>query len=238
MSVNKRMVVMVLNFSGNVGKSVISRHFLEPRLNNAFVIPVETINTDEHETDAVKGNQFSMLLENMFSVKESIIVDVGASNIESLLGEMTKIVGSHEDFDYFIVPTVAKTKQKTDTIKTIMALNDLGVPSEKIRLIFNAVDDPIDVPRDFKSIFDYHAALQHFDLKPDAIIGNSELYGLLQATGKTIEEVLKDTTNFKEAISQSEDEAEKKLLARALTTQRLARGVNAELDAVFSLLFN
>ena len=238
MNFNKKVIVMVLNFSGNVGKSVISRHFLAPRLNDAFVIPVETINSDEHETDAVKGNEFSTLLENMFTVRDSIIVDVGASNIESLLNEMTKITDSHEDFDYFVIPTVPKNKQKIDTLKTIMALNDLGVPAEKIRLIFNAVDEPNKVPTTFQSIFDYHNATQHFDLRPNAIIKSNELYGLLQASGKTIKAVLADETDFKEAMRQTENQEEILLLGRALTTKRLAKGVNAELDRVFNILFD
>jgi hypothetical protein len=118
-----------------------------------------------------------------------------------------------------------------------MALNDLGVPAEKIRLIFNAVDEPSEVPATFQSIFDYHNAAQHFELRPNAIIKNNELYGLLQASGKTIKAVLADETDFKEAMSQTENQEDILLLGRGLTTKRLAKGVKAELDAVFGVLF-
>lgn len=134
------MKIMVLNFSGNVGKSTISRHFLSPRLDDALVVAVETINSDENEVAAIKGNQFSTLVNSIIAMSSrSIIVDVGASNVESLLAEMANIEGAHEEFDFFIIPTVAGKKQQIDTIKTIQALNSLGIEPGKIKLIFNQV---------------------------------------------------------------------------------------------------
>lgn len=88
----------------------VARHLLSPRLNDAIVIPVETVNSHEHGAESVRGNQFSSLLEAMAGIDGSIIIDVGASNIEPLLNGMNKIVDSHEDFDFFITPTVAKKK--------------------------------------------------------------------------------------------------------------------------------
>ena len=41
----KAMKVCVLNFSGNVGKSTIAAHLLQPRL-NAQVFSVESLNVD------------------------------------------------------------------------------------------------------------------------------------------------------------------------------------------------
>ena len=41
------MKICVLNFSGNVGKSTIAAHLLQPRL-NAQVFSVESLNFDAH----------------------------------------------------------------------------------------------------------------------------------------------------------------------------------------------
>jgi hypothetical protein len=229
--------VMVLNYSGNVGKSVISRHLLEPRLHNAVVVPVETINSNEHEADAIKGKQFSALLEDMAIEDSAVIVDVGASNIEILIGEMEKIVGSHEDFDYFIIPTVPTKKQQIDTIKTIQALYQIGVPSDKILLVFNMVDDKSEVPEIFSSLFAYHAQYGSFDLKQDAIIGTNDVYLRLRDSGKTINDVLIDETVSRDAIRQEKDLDKKQSLSANLITKRLADGVSKELDGVFNALF-
>ena len=51
--------IVVTNFSGNAGKSTISRHLLAPRMNNATVIPVESINSDGSDDVAIKGRQFA-----------------------------------------------------------------------------------------------------------------------------------------------------------------------------------
>ena len=55
------MKVAVINFSGNVGKSTVARHLLAPRLNNAEVIPVESINSDGTDETAIRGKQFGEL---------------------------------------------------------------------------------------------------------------------------------------------------------------------------------
>jgi hypothetical protein len=233
---DKKLTIMVLNFSGNVGKSVISRHLLAPRL-NAKVIPVETLNADEHETKAMKGNQFSLIMENIFSIDYSVIIDVGASNVEILLDEMIKVVGSHEDIDYFIIPTTPETKTQIDTIKTIMALSKLGIEADKIRLVFNKIEEPDKLEHVFSGVFDFHTERRDFNLKPSAIIRRNELYSLL--AGKQISELLEDTTDYKElAADKSRSQEERLNLRSQLTRQRLAKGVNQELDAVFNALFS
>lgn len=239
------MKIMVLNFSGNVGKSTISRHLLAPRLNDATVVPVETINSDENEeTTAINGNQFSILISSMMSMDDdnSLIVDVGASNVERLLTEMANIKGSHEHFDYFIVPTVEGKKQQIDTIKTIQTLNSIGVPTEKIRLVFNQVEGGFldtmgkkEVPRIFSALFDYYNDYQQFVLTPHAIVTKSELYELLK--GKTIKEVIEDTTDFKAEIRRVTTREEKSFFSHQRITQMLANGVNPDLDEAFNALF-
>ena len=38
--------------------------------------------------------------------------NIGASNVEELLSLMRRYRGSHEDFDYFVIPTVPVLKQQ------------------------------------------------------------------------------------------------------------------------------
>jgi hypothetical protein len=65
---------------------------------------------------------------------------------------MTQYHGSHDDFDYFVVPTVANNKQRRDTISTIGALSEIGIPTHKIRVVFNMLNSDEQADRVFAPI--------------------------------------------------------------------------------------
>ncbi|CAG7857853.1 hypothetical protein MCAMS1_02826 [biofilm metagenome] len=230
------MKVAVINFSGNVGKSTVARHLLSPRMNNAQVIAVESINADGTEDEAIRGKHFAELLESIALLKD-VVIDVGASNVEDFISMMTKYSGSHEDFDYYVVPTVAKAKQQADTIATINALSDIGITPEKIRLVFNMVEDD-ETPRHlFSGIFKYHDDKEAFNLIPDAVLHVNDIYGKLKETGRSVTDVLKDKTDLKEKLQNAKTDEEIVSLTRQISVKRLATGVTEELDKVFKLLF-
>jgi len=145
------MKVAVINFSGNVGKTTVARHLLAPRIEGAEVIAVESINADDGQATAIRGSQFGELQEYLQTI-ESAVVDIGASNIEELLALMRKYRGSHEDFDYFVVPSVPALKQQQDTIATIAELARIGIPASKLKLVFNLVEDGTKVKEAFATL--------------------------------------------------------------------------------------
>lgn len=230
------MKVAVINFSGNVGKSTVARHLLAPRMNGATVVPVESINSDGTQDEAIKGKQFGELQEALLLLDDAV-VDVGASNVEDFVNLMKQYKGSHEDFDYFVIPTVPKNKQMRDTISTIDALSDIGVPAKKIRLVFNMLEID-DVPeRVFAGLFEYHAASKSFTLRPEAVIHVNDIYGKLKGAEQGIKDILNDPTDYKEKIKTAKDADEKLHFAQMVGIKRLAAGVTEELDAVFKTLF-
>lgn len=173
------MKIAVVNFSGNVGKSTVAHHLLAPRMHDAEVIPVESINSDEsdgtQDEEPLRGKQFAEIGE-VLAILDDAVVDVGSSNIEDFVVQMKKYRGSHEDFDFFVVPTVPAKKQQRDTISTIEALAGMGVPPTKIRVLFNQVEPEQQVERVFGGIFDYHAAEKNFTLRSDAVMHMNEIY--------------------------------------------------------------
>ena len=229
------MIAAVINFSGNVGKSTLSRHLLAPRMNNARIIPVETINSDGSQDDAIKGRQFGDLQEAL-ALMDNAVVDVGASNVEDFVNLMKQYKGSHEDYDYFIVPTVPASKQQRDTIATIDALADIGIPAKKIRLVFNMVALDESPERIFSGLFDYHASEKNFTLKADAVIHTNDIYAKLKSGEQSISEILNDPTDLKEKLKSAADQDEKLHYSRMISVKRLAAGVTDELDGVFKLL--
>lgn len=229
------MNVVVINFSGNVGKSTVARHLLAPRMNNAPIIPIESINSDGTDDEALRGRQFGDLIEGIVTL-DNAVVDVGASNVEDFLNQMQLYRGSHEDFDYFVVPVVPKVKQIRDTISTITALGkEVGIPAKKIRLLFNMVeigDDPQDV---FSGLFDFHSHEKLFTLKPEAIVHASELFA--KVGNDNILDILADQTDLKAELKAAKDAEEKVAISRKIAVKRLAAGVSEELDHAYKALF-
>lgn len=229
------MKIAVINFSGNVGKSTIARHLLVPRLRNAQLIAIESINSDGSQDEAIRGKQFGQLQEAL-ALMEDAVVDVGASNVEDFINLMTQYKGSHEDFDFFVVPTVSKAKQQRDTISTIEALADIGISAKKIRLVFNMVEMDEQAEQIFSGLFDYHASAKRFALKSDAVIHVNDVYSKLNGAQQSISDVLADPTDFKEKIKTAQSDQEKLKFAQMLSIKRLAVGVTEELDTVFKAL--
>jgi hypothetical protein len=225
------MKIAVLNFSGNVGKSTISQHLLSPRLHDARIISVESINDDGTGQTTVRGKQYGEISEALACLN-TVVVDVGSSNVEEFMHRMKQFRGSHEDFDFFVIPTVATLKVQRDTVSTIEALADAGVPQHKIRLVFNMVEHDVDPEREFAGLIDYHKQDQKFALRHGAVIYVSELYARLRESGKSIRSILTDETDYK-ALLKDADESERPRLGRSLSTLRLAAGVKEELDDVF-----
>jgi len=230
------MKIAVINFSGNVGKTTMARHLLAPRIDNATVIAVETINGDDCESMRVRGAEFGYLLESIMSL-DAAVVDIGASNVDELVARMKSYAGSHEDFDMFVVPAVAETKQQYDTISTIEALaDDVGVDPERIRVVLNMVDPREAAERAFPMLFRFHDAHRGFVLRDDAAVYESELFGKLAHTPVAISDLLEDTTDYKAMIGEARTPEEKIELARKVAIRRLAAGVNAQLDCAFAAL--
>lgn len=232
------MKIAVINFSGNVGKSTVARHLLSPRMNNATVIPVETINSDGGADEAIKGKQYGQLVSTL-DLLDDAVVDVGASNVEDFINLMKQYDGSHEDYDFFVVPTVPETKQLRDTISTIDALHEIGVPGKNIRLLFNKVE-PDDLPEYvFSSLYDYHNKhSKRFTLKNEAVIHTNDIYGKINYASQTISEIMADQRDFKDLIKKAQTTEEKVKFSQLLAIKRLAQGVTKELNNVFKTLLN
>lgn len=230
------MKIAVMNFSGNVGKTTVARHLLAPRIEGAQVIAVETINSDGTDDEAYKGRQFGELHEELL-VTDAAVVDVGASNVEAFLASMSQYRNAQEDFDFFVVPTVPKAKQMRDTISTIEALSEQGVPAKKIRVVFNQVEADEIVERLFAPLMEYATERKNFTLRPDAVMHVNDIYARLNHGTEGIREVLNDPTDYKEKIRTADNTGEKLHFAHMLSVKRLAAGVDEELNAVFKTLF-
>ena len=193
------MKIAVINFSGNVGKTTVARHLLLPRIDSAELIAVESLNADDGQGQALRGRQFGELQEYLQTV-ESVVVDIGASNVEDLLVLMHKYRGSHEDFDCFVIPTVSALKQQQDTIATLAELARLGVPAAKLKLMFNMVDDGVEVPQAFDTLLAFIAERPVAHVNTSCRLGANEIYERVKGTGADLAALARDETDYKALI--------------------------------------
>jgi len=229
------MKIAVINFSGNVGKTTISRHLLLPRIAGAELISVESLNTDEGQGQSLRGRQFADLQEYMQTV-DSLVVDIGASNVEDLMALMRRYHGSHEDFDFFVVPTVPELKQQKDTMATLAELARSGIPPSRLKLVFNMVDDGVEVAQAFDHLLAFLETRPVVKVSTRCRLGTNEVYGRIAGKGLDLAALARDDTDYKALIAKAKSADEKGALAQKLATRRLAHGVVPELDACFAAL--
>ena len=231
------MKVVLINFSGNVGKSTLATNLLASRMNNPERFEVESLNTGgDPDALQMKGKRYGQLVQSVLKADEAI-VDVGASNVEDFLDLMRQYDGSHENFDYFVVPTVKEKKQQMDTINTLSALAEIGIPQEKVRVVFNKLARDETVKEDFPALIGYAATSNSFKYLPDAIIYENEIYELLTGYDKTLQEIMTDPINYRDKFRQSEDEAERDYCASRIGLKGLGSTATKNLDATFKILF-
>ena len=229
------MKLAVINFSGNVGKTTVARHLLAPRIPNCQVVAVESINADDGQPVTIRGRQFAQLQEFLQGIND-VVIDIGASNVEDLLKLMRRYRGSQEDFDAFVVPTVPARKQQQDTAATLAELARIGVPAQRMRLVFNQVDDDSPIEQAFETLLAYCATTGVVQPRIGACVTCNEVYARIRGTGQSLLELAADATDYKAEIARAGSASDRLALAQKLATQRLARGVVPELDACFVAL--
>jgi len=237
------MKAVVINFSGNVGKSTVAAHLLKPRMNDAALFSVETLNdhaaTDGVDVETFKGKKYKELLEEIFLLDDAI-VDVGASNVEDFTNLMAQYHESHKQFDYFIIPTVKEKKQTIDTIKTLKALAAMGIPKKKIRVVLNKVEVDDDIHDEFGALFGLEAADKSFVLNDKCVIYNNEAFDQCKDLGIPLVEISNDKTDYRAQAKAAkaagnQDDADK--FVKLCLLQMIAVTANKNLDDVYKSLF-
>lgn len=231
------MKIAIMNLSGNVGKSTIAKQLLGPRMPDAAIFSVETVNADDGGADAtVSGKKFGELQEAVM-IADDAIVDVGASNIEDFIRLMKRDHGSHEDYDIYLIPVRPSKKEMRDTIRTIEILGQMGVGPEKIRVVFNRLEEGETLEDAFRPIFAFAESHKRVKLNPKAVINEHPLYQSLQGSGETIDSVVADDTDWKKQVGAAPSHSDERAKAVVmLRRQREAYTAKQNLDVVFAAI--
>lgn len=232
-------ILAVLNYTGTIGKTTISAHCLSPRIPGSKFIGVESINETAAslgiEIETMRGTAFRELFKRLM-LADDVIIDIGASNIEEFMNNLAKFDGAHEDIDYFIVPVTSGIKEQTETIRMIDTLSALGVPADKIRVIFNRVTSS--VSEEFPHIINYRNHAGSFIANTECAIYESELFDALSLKKLSSAAILEDDTDYKSLLKGKDgSEVERALWSEMYGLRLLAKGVSRNLDHVFNQLF-
>jgi MinD-like ATPase involved in chromosome partitioning or flagellar assembly len=238
------MNVAILSFCGTVGKTTLAANLLMPRMPEASLISVESINNSAKDlgmkTDTMRGERFIDLYKKL-AVEDNLVIDVGASNVEDFMKGLVNFSDAHDEIGYFIVPTTNGSKEMSETMRTVSVLSDLGIPSEKIYLIFNRVES--DVEEEFKPLFNFAKKEKLCVANPDAAVMETEIFDLLSKRKTTLQSVSEDPSDFKaklKELSKSESVADKKEFDRysdLRAIRSMSKGVQNNLDCVFEAIF-
>jgi hypothetical protein len=229
------MKVAVLNYSGNVGKTTVAKHLLMPRIGDCTWLPVESINEGGDAALNFKGREFKEVLTEV-ATRDNVVVDIGSSNIEQVFLQLRKLGEAHEDFDFFVIPTVPAEKQQADTLAIVKDMVAMDIDPSRIKVVFNQVPDDTDVQKTFGHLM---RTLEAAGLSPSpaATIHESEIFSMLEKD-QSIDDAIDEGRDFRLELVQASGNPDKQ---RSIATQRLAsrmaKGVRKELDEVYAALF-
>ncbi|PLY35813.1 plasmid stability protein StbB [Pectobacterium carotovorum] len=233
------MKVAILNYTGTVGKTTVAAHLLSPRMNGAQIFAIESINETAEglgiDVEKMNGDKFRHLFKKIM-LEDDAIIDIGASNIEDFMKNMIKFDDSHEEFDYFVVPVTSGTKEQKETIQMLDTLASIGIPADKIKVIFNRVDSDID--DEFTFVLARHKKDKTFILNKECAIYENELFDALAVKGLTVDALLADETDYKTLLKNKEASAkDRNFWSDMFGLRSLAKSVKRNLDHVYSELF-
>lgn len=233
------MKIALINLSGNIGKSTLAVNLLKPRMPATPIFSIESINigadASGEDVQTMKGKKYGNLIDKLM-LEDSAIVDVGASNVDDFIKHMQQFDGSHEEFDVFIVPTVSDEKVMGDTVNTVELLKRIGVPSEKIRIVFNKVDIDDQVEEEFAPIVGYAKVTGNCIAETAATVFQNEVYERAIGAHTSIGAICADQTDYRAQLKTANSPDEKARCVQMIGMKRLAVTANKNLDQVFSVI--
>lgn len=226
--------IAVVNNSGNMGKSTICETMLQPRLEGSELIKIETLNSDGTNDEKFSANEFVEIFQKIDQA-DCAIVDVGSSNIEKFTLQLHAYKNSQEDFDWWIIPVIPKEKQQIDTIATIENLLDLGVETDRIKIVFNMYDETKSFDKQFSVILN-SKTYKSLKLKGTPWIPETQVFSHLANIDKTFKEVTNDERNFRDLLRAAASPEERAQISEMRSVKRLVDGMNETLNTAFQQL--
>ena len=225
------MKIMILNSSGNVGKSTITSLF-STKMESTKIIEVETVNKGNSEVaglDVFKfdsKDNFADCYEQIV-MNENVVLDIGASSLGNFMDSLAEYAGIETLFDVFIIPSISDDKIQTDTFKTIQFLRALEVEDSKIKVIFNRVKNTVEA--EFSDLLN-----APFDFDTSLFIKESSVFKELGFLRLTADEVFhEDAMYYTQKMLIEKDTKQKAMFLKMDLTNKMLHKTKENLDYIF-----
>ncbi|MEI7613283.1 MAG: hypothetical protein WCK63_10260 [Betaproteobacteria bacterium] len=138
------------------------------------------------------------------------------------------------------VQGLTEVEQEGEASNTVIG-DRIGVPAEKIKLIFTIVPAGKDVKKLFSALFDFHEEHNNCVLDTRAIIYKTPLFDRIAGTEHTLESIMADETDWKQKIIDAHPEREAKkdeisFYSWMKYNRGLAVPLTKDFDTVFSII--
>jgi len=233
------MKIAVMSYSGSVGKTVIAHHLLKARMPDAVFKSVETINQSAADLGAsdveqLRGRDFRTLLQSIL-LEDRAIIDVGMSNIESMMEAMEQVEGSAHEFDMFIIPVTPDQKAWQEGLKTADVLSGMGVSADKIRILPNKIEKS--AADEIPAVYNYVKRHKRAWISESAFLYQSDVYGYVAHKKITFASLTDPNVDYKAKAKAEPDKEKAQELASLYVWSKMALGIQRNQDAAFKTLF-
>ena len=232
------MKTVVINLSGNTGKTTLTKHMFTPLL-GATRISIEDTNAGDGESDVeISANKFKQLAAeiNTAADDETFVVDVGASNAKAMIQKFDFLASTTELIDCWIIPVTPSAKQIVDSLRTATALSELGIDPSKIVLLPNNVTDLESYDSDFQQI--YKARKGKFVVPENGILA-TEAFAMLRDDERSVFDVVQNKPDFaakKAELRAAGDEKGLLKLGHEMVLYDMSRQAAKNVQSVFNSL--
>lgn len=239
--------LLIINSSGNSTKTSTGRGFIKNRMHEPRYYTVGTEAKKITERDRFITAKRIPDLHSALMKYKSVIVEIEISAYEKTIDKMKEIRGCHQDYDIVLVPVInSSSKLIEDSIRTIEDLINIGIPSDKLRVLFNREPDSNER---FDKITDKLKKLKiHYDLR--AQIKDHDFYQKLEKLEIEYDDVTESTLDADEdrveqlrvgkktdSTDPSTQEYLQKKLIELVSVQRAVLSSKSQHDEVFNMLF-
>ena len=234
------MKILMLNNSGNVGKSFISRELIYPNLDDdKIIVEIETHNSSSSNFNAntvkISGDDFSQL-SKLFFQYDDLVVDLGASQIEKFFNELR--LNDKEvldEIDLIVLPVIPNIKEVEDTLVLLQQLNklDLGI---QVKVILNRC-------RDIKKFDFFMSEAKELGYKINTKLQLQDYRAIqdLEEDKILTTEILASDKDYKQEAKQAYRNGDKELgdkLSDLYMLRSAAKAIRKDLDRVYALLIS
>ena len=138
-------------------------------------------------------------------------------------GSVWFLVASINGFDLSSSPTAIQSNPKLQ-LQARRELSRLGVPTSRLKLVFNMVEVGVTVAQAFGPLLAFLKQQPIARVNLNCKLGANEIYGRIKGTKTDLATLATDPTDYKALIAQAKDTTKKVALA-----QKLAKSLEIEL---------